>query len=174
MPHAYYDIPQGEVGLNNHFGSLVNVLDNSTAGNTLYDNILAWASPSEMSRLRLEPGGLPTVRCFSMERARAKKKKICISEAEWRRTINYVNRCKDLNGLLHLVMDFFFLFHKNDLWSDRVQLSRLPYWPFCLAFWLRGEGQEVCLWAFVSAECGSISLSALFTSLSIKGLSTTN
>lgn len=173
MPHAYYDIPQGEVGLNNHFGSLVNVVDNSTAGNTLYDNILAWASPSEMSWLRLEPGGLPTVRRFSMERERARnnKKKICISEAERRRTINYENRCKDLNGLLHPMMNFFFLFDKNDLWSDRVQLSLLP---FCLAFWLRGEGQEFCLWAFVSAECGSISLSALFTSLSIKGLSATN
>lgn len=74
MPHAYYDIPQGEVGLNNHFGSLVNVVDNSTAGNTLYDNILAWASPSEMSWLRLEPGGLPTVRRFSMEQNNKKKK----------------------------------------------------------------------------------------------------
>lgn len=109
--------------------------------------------------------------CPWSARAQNNKKKFCISEAEWRRTINYENRCKDLNGLLHPVMDFFFLFDTNDLWSDRVQLSLLP---FCLAFWLRGEGQEFRLWAFVSAECGSISLSALFTSLSIKGLSTTN
>lgn len=41
MSHTHYDIPQGEVGRNNHFGSLVNVVDNSAEGNTLYDNILA-------------------------------------------------------------------------------------------------------------------------------------
>lgn len=40
MSHTYYYIPQGELGQNNHFDSLVNVLDNSLQGNTLYDNML--------------------------------------------------------------------------------------------------------------------------------------
>lgn len=40
MSHTYYFIPQGELGQKNHFDSLVNVLDNSPQGNTLYDNML--------------------------------------------------------------------------------------------------------------------------------------
>lgn len=169
MPHAYYDIPQGEVGLNNHFGPLLNVVDNSAAGNTLYDNMLAWASPAEMSQLRWGARWAPDCTLL-FHRARTRKKK----RKAWSRTVNYVNRCKDLNGLLHPAKDFFCFFDKKDPWSDWVQLSFLTYWPFCWAFSLRGEGQEVCLWAPVSAACRSFSLSALLTSLSIKGLSTTN
>lgn len=82
MSHAYYNIPQGEVELNNHFGSLVNVVDNSAAGNTLYDNILAWASPSEMSQLWLEPGGLPTVYRFSTKSAKKKKKSALVRQSK--------------------------------------------------------------------------------------------
>lgn len=53
MSHVLYYIPQGELWQNNHFGLLVNVLDNSPQGNTLYDNMLVWASQSEMSQRRL-------------------------------------------------------------------------------------------------------------------------
>lgn len=40
MSYTCYYIPQGELRQNNHFDSLVNVVDNSPQGNTLYDNIL--------------------------------------------------------------------------------------------------------------------------------------
>lgn len=39
MSYSCCYIPQGEMGQNNNFDSLVNVLDNSPEGNTLYDNI---------------------------------------------------------------------------------------------------------------------------------------
>lgn len=55
MSHVLYYIPQGELWQNNHFDFLVNVLDNSPQGNTLYDNMPIWASRSEMSQLRLAP-----------------------------------------------------------------------------------------------------------------------
>lgn len=136
MSHAYYDIPQGEVGLNNHFGSLVNVVNNSAAGNTLYDNIFAWASPFEMSQLWLEPGGLPTV---VLERAKQKTKKEFSALVRRRiNTINYASKRKDLNGLLHLVMLFFFSLYvliKQCLRSDcanwAVCLVGLLVWPYC-------------------------------------------
>lgn len=38
MSYTCCYIPQGELWQNNHFDSLVNVLDNSPKGNTLYDN----------------------------------------------------------------------------------------------------------------------------------------
>lgn len=40
MPNIYYNILQGVLGQNNHFEFLVNVLDNSPQGSTLYDNML--------------------------------------------------------------------------------------------------------------------------------------
>lgn len=40
MSNALYYTPQGELWQNNHFDFLVNVLDNSPQGNTLYDNML--------------------------------------------------------------------------------------------------------------------------------------
>lgn len=55
MSHVLYYIPQGQLCQNNHFDFLVNVLDNSPQGNTLYDNMLVWASRSEMSQMRLAP-----------------------------------------------------------------------------------------------------------------------
>lgn len=111
MSHTHYDIPQGEVGRNNHFGSLVNVVDNSAEGNTLYDNILAWASPSEMSQLWLEPGGLPTVCRFSTESA---QNQLC-------KQILWLN-------IIHLVMHVFFFKWQQQIISEVIVFI----WAFCL------------------------------------------
>lgn len=104
MSHTYYYIPQGVLGQNNHFDSLVNVLDNSPQGNTLYDNMLIWASPSEMSQLRLERRLLPLYSVFPW----CAGKQNGISVLTWQSEealSKYVNIYTDLIGLLHLGID---------------------------------------------------------------------
>lgn len=132
MSHTCYYIPQGELGQNNHFDSLVNVLDNSPAGNTLYDNILAWASPSEMSQPRLEPARLQLSPAYSHEKNKNKIGFLALAwqseDAQWNM---YIYKWIITSGdrILFSFWDDNHRRKRKEAWL--CQTEPLPYWPLC-------------------------------------------